>query len=199
MNEQGADQSRRRVLVAATSAVGAVGVGFAAVPFIASMNPSAKARAAGAPVEADISKLEPGALLRVEFRGQPIWVVHRTERMLEDLPTLEPKLVDPASEVATQQPEYCQNPMRAIEPKYFVAIGICTHLGCSPTYRPEVAPDDLGPEWKGGWFCPCHGSKFDLAGRVYKGMPAPTNLVIPKYMYINENTILIGEDEAGAA
>jgi ubiquinol-cytochrome c reductase iron-sulfur subunit len=199
MNEQGADQSRRRVLVAATSAVGAIGVGFAAVPFIASMNPSARARAAGAPVEADVSKLEPGALLRVEFRGQPIWVVHRTERMLEDLPTLEPRLVDPASEVATQQPEYCQNPVRAIEPKYFVAIGICTHLGCSPTYRPEVAPDDLGPEWKGGWFCPCHGSKFDLAGRVYKGMPAPTNLVIPKHMYINENTILIGEDEAGAA
>jgi ubiquinol-cytochrome c reductase iron-sulfur subunit len=199
MNEQGTDKSRRRILVAATSAVGAVGVGFAAVPFIASMNPSARARAAGAPVEADVSKLEPGALLRVKFRGQPIWIVHRTDKMLEALPTMEPKLVDPGSQVETQQPEYCQNPARAINPRYFVAIGICTHLGCSPTYRPEFAPDDLGPEWKGGWFCPCHGSKFDMAGRVFKGVPAPTNLVIPKHTYLNESTILVGEDEAGAA
>jgi ubiquinol-cytochrome c reductase iron-sulfur subunit len=199
MNEQGTDKGRRRILVAATSAVGAVGVGFVAVPFIASMNPSARARAAGAPVEADVSKLEPGALLRVKFRGQPIWVVHRTDKMLEALPTMEPKLVDPESQVATQQPEYCQNPLRAIKPRYFVAIGICTHLGCSPTYRPEFAPDDLGPDWKGGWFCPCHGSKFDLAGRVFKGVPAPTNLVIPKHTYLNETTILVGEDESGAA
>jgi len=199
MKEQGTDKGRRRILVAATSAVGAVGVGFVAVPFISSMNPSARARAAGAPVEANVSKLEPGALLRVKFRGQPIWVVHRTDEMLEALPTNDPKLVDPSSELATQQPEYCQNPARAINPRYFVAIGICTHLGCSPTYRPEFAPDDLGPDWKGGWFCPCHGSKFDLAGRVFKGVPAPTNLVIPKHTFLNESTILIGEDEAGAA
>jgi len=197
MNAQGVDKGRRRVLVAATSVVGAVGVGFVAVPFISSMNPSAKARAAGAPVEADVSQLEPGALLRVKYRGQPIWVVHRTDDMLQALPTLEPKLVDPTSEVP-QQPPYCQNPTRAIKPDYFVAIGICTHLGCSPTYRPEVAPDDLGQDWKGGWFCPCHGSKFDLAGRVYKGVPAPTNLVIPKHMYTNETTILIGQDEGAA-
>lgn len=197
MNAQGVDKGRRRVLVAATSVVGAVGVGFVAVPFISSMNPSAKARAAGAPVEADVSQLEPGALLRVKYRGQPIWVVHRTAEMLEALPTLNPKLVDPASQVP-QQPPYCQNPTRAIKPDYFVAIGICTHLGCSPTYRPEFAPDDLGAAWKGGWFCPCHGSKFDLAGRVYKGVPAPTNLVIPKHMYTNETTILIGQDEGAA-
>jgi len=197
MNAQGVDKGRRRVLVAATSVVGAVGVGFVAVPFISSMNPSAKARAAGAPVEADVSQLEPGALLRVKYRGQPIWVVRRTDDMLEALPTLEPKLVDPSSEVP-QQPPYCQNPTRAIKPDYFVAIGICTHLGCSPTYRPEIAPDDLGQDWKGGWFCPCHGSKFDLAGRVYKGVPAPTNLVIPKHMYTNETTILIGQDEGAA-
>jgi ubiquinol-cytochrome c reductase iron-sulfur subunit len=197
MNAQGVDKGRRRVLVAATSVVGAVGVGFVAVPFISSMNPSAKARAAGAPVEADVSQLEPGALLRVKYRGQPIWVVHRTPEMLEALPTLDPKLVDPTSEVP-QQPPYCQNPTRAIKPDYFVAIGICTHLGCSPTYRPEFAPDDLGAAWKGGWFCPCHGSKFDLAGRVYKGVPAPTNLVIPKHMYTNETTILIGQDEGAA-
>ncbi len=198
MNAEGVDQKRRRVLVTATSAVGAVGVGFIAVPFISSMNPSAKARAAGAPVQADVSKLEPGALLRVKYRGQPIWVVRRTEKMLQALPTLDSKLVDPSSELATQQPTYCANPTRSIKPDYFVAIGICTHLGCSPTYRPEFGPDDLGADWKGGWFCPCHGSKFDLAGRVYKGVPAPTNLVIPKHQYVNENTILVGED-AGVA
>jgi ubiquinol-cytochrome c reductase iron-sulfur subunit len=197
MNAQGVDKGRRRVLVAATSVVGAVGVGFVAVPFIASLSPSARARAAGAPVEADVSKLEPGALLRVKWRGQPIWVVYRTDQMLEALPTNDPKLVDPTSEV-DHQPPYCKNPTRSIKPEFFVAIGICTHLGCSPTYRPEFAPDDLGKEWKGGWFCPCHGSKFDLAGRVFKGVPAPTNLVIPKHMYTNETTILVGQDEGAA-
>jgi ubiquinol-cytochrome c reductase iron-sulfur subunit len=197
MNTQGVDKGRRRVLIAATTAVGAVGVGFVAVPFLSSMNPSAKARAAGAPVQADVSKMEPGALLRVKWRGQPIWVVSRTDAMLETLPTMDARLVDPTSQVP-QQPEYCQNETRSIKPSYFVAIGICTHLGCSPTYRPEVAPDDLGPDWKGGWFCPCHGSKFDLAGRVFKGVPAPTNLVIPKHTYLNETTILIGEDEGAA-
>lgn len=185
------------MLVAATSVVGAVGAGYALVPFVASMNPSARARAAGAPVEANVSKLEPGALLRVKWRGKPIWVVHRTSEMLDALPTNDPKLVDPGSEVP-QQPEYCKNPTRSIKPDYWVAIGICTHLGCSPTYRPEFAPDDLGPQWKGGFFCPCHGSKFDLAGRVFKGVPAPTNLVIPKHTYLNDTTILVGED-GGAA
>ncbi len=168
----GVNKNRRRVLIAATSVVGAVGAGFAAVPFIASMNPSAKARAAGAPVEADISKLEPGALLRVKWRGKPIWIVNRTPEMLAALPTLDPELTDPNSEVP-QQPEYCKNPTRSIKPEYLVAIGICTHLGCSPTFRPEVAPDDLGPNWKGGFFCPCHGSRFDLAARVFKGVPHP--------------------------
>lgn len=192
-SQQEVNKTRRRLLVTATSAVGAVGVGFTTVPFIAAMNPSARARAAGAPVEADISKLEPGALLRVKWRGQPVWIVHRTPEMLAALPTLEDRLVDPHSQVP-QQPSYCQNPTRSIKPAYFVAIGICTHLGCSPTYRPEFAPDDLGPNWKGGWFCPCHGSKFDLAGRVFKGVPAPTNLVIPKHVYLNDTTILVGED-----
>jgi ubiquinol-cytochrome c reductase iron-sulfur subunit len=181
------------MLVAATSVAGAVGAGFVAVPFIASMNPSAKARAAGAPVEADISKLESGALLRVKWRGQPIWVVRRTPEMLKALPIRESELVDPTCEVP-QQPDYCKNSTRSIKPEFFVAIGICTHLGCSPTYRPEFAPEDLGASWKGGWFCPCHGSKFDLAGRVFKGVPAPTNLVIPKHTYLNDTVILIGED-----
>jgi ubiquinol-cytochrome c reductase iron-sulfur subunit len=185
------------VLVAATSMVGAVGVGFALVPFIASMNPSASARAAGAPVEADISKLEPGAMLRVKWRGKPVWVVSRTEKMLASLSELEGELADPDS-AASEQPEYTRNKQRSIKPQYFVAVGICTHLGCAPTYRPEVAPDDLGPAWKGGFFCPCHGSRFDLAGRVFRGAPAPTNLVIPPHTYISETTILVGED-GGAA
>jgi ubiquinol-cytochrome c reductase iron-sulfur subunit len=198
MSAQGVDNKRRRVLVAATSVVGAVGLGYVAVPFISSMNPSARARAAGAPVEAEISKLEPGALLRVKWRGKPVWVVNRTEEMLKALPTLDPMLVDPSSEVP-QQPQYCKNPTRSIKPKYFVAIGICTHLGCSPTYRPEVAPADLGPDWKGGWFCPCHGSRFDLAGRVFKGVPAPVNLVIPKHKYVTDSIILVGNDDGGKA
>ncbi|MBB1126720.1 ubiquinol-cytochrome c reductase iron-sulfur subunit [Thiospirillum jenense] len=193
MSAQGVNKTRRRILVAATSVVGAVGAGYVAVPFIASMNPSAKARAAGAPVEANISQLEPGALLRVKWRGQPIWIVHRTAEMLNALPTRDSDLVDPSSQVL-QQPSYCQNSTRSIKANYFVVIGICTHLGCSPTYRPEFAPEDLGDKWKGGWFCPCHGSKFDLAGRVFKGVPAPTNLVIPKHTYLNDTTLLIGED-----
>ena len=197
MSAQGVNKNRRRVLIAATSVVGAVGTGFALVPFIASMNPSAKARAAGAPVEATIDKLEPGALLRVKWRGKPVWVVRRTPEMLEMLPQLDASLADPASEIP-QQPDYAKNPVRSIKPEYFIAIGICTHLGCSPTYRPEIAPEDLGPDWKGGFFCPCHGSRFDLAGRVYKGVPAPTNLVIPKHTYLNDATILVGEDEGAA-
>jgi ubiquinol-cytochrome c reductase iron-sulfur subunit len=197
MSAQGVDNKRRRVLVAATSVVGAVGIGYVAVPFIASMNPSARARAAGAPVEADISKLEPGAILRVKWRGKPVWVVYRTEAMLSALPELDPLLVDPTS-AASVQPAYCQNATRSIKPRYLVAVGICTHLGCSPTYRPEFAPPDLGPDWKGGFFCPCHGSRFDLAGRVFKGVPAPTNLVIPKHTYISDTLILVGEDKGAA-
>jgi len=197
MSAPGVDKKRRRILVAATSVVGAVGVGYVAVPFIASMNPSAKARAAGAPVEADIGKLEPGAMLRVKWRGKPVWVVNRTKEMLAVLPELAPLLADPDS-AASVQPESCRNATRSLKSKYLVAVGICTHLGCSPTYRPEVAPADLGSEWKGGFFCPCHGSRFDLAGRVYAGVPAPINLEIPKHTYISDTVILIGED-GGAA
>lgn len=193
MGATGVDLKRRRMLLTATSAVGAVGVGFAAVPFLASWNPSAKAKAAGAPAEADISKLEPGQLLRVKWRGKPVWVIRRTEKNLADLESLNDKLADPDSQVP-QQPEYCKNKNRSIKPEYMVAVGICTHLGCSPTYRPDVAPADLGPEWKGGFFCPCHGSTFDLAGRVYSGVPAPTNLVVPPHQYVSDSVILIGVD-----
>lgn len=198
MSSEGVDLKKRRFLTATTAAVGAVGVGFAAVPFLANWNPSERAKAAGAPEEADVSGLEEGGLLRVKWRGKVCWVVHRSQQMINDLASLNDKLADPNSETETQQPAYCKNPTRAIKEKYFVAIGICTHLGCSPTYRPEVAPADMGPEWKGGFYCPCHGSKFDLAGRVYSGVPAPTNLVVPPHSYISDDVILIGVD-GGAA
>jgi ubiquinol-cytochrome c reductase iron-sulfur subunit len=196
MSNDGVDTSRRRFLIAATSAVGAVGAAGVVIPFGLSMNPSARARAAGAPVEVDISKLEPGAKLTVEWRGKPVWILRRTEQNMKDLPSLDDRLSDPHSEVSSQQPEYAHNDHRSrnSHPKIMVMIGICTHLGCSPTFRPEVAPADLGDEWKGGFFCPCHGSKFDLAGRVFKGVPAPTNLVVPPYKYLNDNTILVGDD-----
>jgi ubiquinol-cytochrome c reductase iron-sulfur subunit len=193
----GVDLKKRRMLTATTAVVGAVGAGFAIWPFIASMNPSERAKSAGAPVEADISKLEPGSLLRVKWRGKPVWIVRRTEQNLSDLESLSDRLADPASDVP-QQPEYAKNPHRSRKPEFLVAVGICTHLGCSPTYRPEVAPADLGPNWKGGFFCPCHGSRFDLAGRVYAGVPAPTNLEVPPYQYLSDSTILIGSD-GGAA
>ena len=197
MSTDGVDTSRRRFLTAAATVVGGVGAAFTAVPFIASMQPSARAKAAGAPVEADISKLEPGQMIRVKWRGKPVWIVHRTPEMIADLEVLEPELRDPASNESLQ-PEYAKNQGRSIKPEYLIAIGICTHLGCSPTYRPEIAPADLGPDWKGGFFCPCHGSRFDIAGRVYSGVPAPTNLEIPNHFYMGDSRILIGLDKGAA-
>jgi ubiquinol-cytochrome c reductase iron-sulfur subunit len=194
---EGIDLKKRRMLTVATSAVAAVGAAYVAVPFIASWQPSARAKAAGAPVEANIGKLEEGQLLRVKWRGKPVWVVRRTKEMLASLPTLTDTLRDPNSD-ESEQPSYCKNEHRSRKAEYFVGVGICTHLGCSPTYRPEVAPADLGADWKGGFFCPCHGSRFDLAGRVYSGVPAPTNLVIPPYQYLTDTNLLIGED-GGAA
>ncbi len=190
------DKKRRRLLIAAATVVGGAGVVAAVVPFIESWNPSARARSAGSPVSVDFSKLEPGQQMAVSWRGKPVWVLRRTPRMLEDLQSsaLQDSLRDPDSAVATQQPVYAQNEFRAINPEYLVVIGICTHLGCVPTFRPDVAPADLGPDWLGGYFCPCHGSRFDLAGRVYKGVPAPTNLVIPPYRFIAETKVTIGED-----
>jgi ubiquinol-cytochrome c reductase iron-sulfur subunit len=161
------------------------------------MQPSAKARAAGAPVRADISKLEPGQMIRVKWRGKPVWIVDRTQEMLDTLPTLDSQLRDPES-LQSEQPDYARNELRSIKPKYLVLIGICTHLGCSPTFRPDIAPADLGKEWKGGFFCPCHGSRFDLAGRVFQSVPAPLNLPVPPHRYLSATEILIG-DEGGAA
>ena len=198
MSADGVDLKKRRFLTAATTVVGAVGAGYVVYPFLAAWSPSEKAKAAGAPVEADIGKLEPGQMMRIKWRGKPVWIVHRTERNLADLAALDDILLDPDSEDTGQQPDYCKNPTRSIKDQYLVAVGICTHLGCSPTYRPDVAPADLGADWKGGFFCPCHGSRFDLAGRVFAGVPAPKNLEIPPYQYLTDTTILVGSD-GGAA
>ena len=194
---QKVDVRKRKFLIAATSAIGGVAAAGVAVPLVMSMMPSARAKAAGAPVEVDISKMEPGMLLTVEWRGKPVWVVNRTPEMLATLPKLESQLADPKSEIP-QQPDYTQNAARSIKPEYLVAVGICTHLGCSPTYRRDVGAADLGTDWQGGFFCPCHGSRFDLAGRVYKGAPAPTNLVIPPHQYLSDARLLIGVDAKGA-
>ena len=194
MDNQQINQGRRRFLTLATgAAAGAAGAGVA-TPFILSFFPSEKAKAAGAPVEIDVSRIEPGQLITAEWQGKPIWVLNRTDAQQKELPALDGELADPKSEV-DHQPAYAQNELRSIKPNIFVAIGICTHLGCSPTFRPDVAPADLGPQWKGGFFCPCHGSKFDLARRVYKGVPAPTNLVVPPYKYLSDAVILVGDDK----
>jgi ubiquinol-cytochrome c reductase iron-sulfur subunit len=186
-------QKRRRFLVSATAVVGGIGAVAAATPFVMSFWPSERAKAAGAPVEIDISKLEPGQKVNAEWRGKVTWVINRTPEMLAMLPKLDARVADPKSEV-DHQPAYCKNENRSIKPGVFVAVGICTHLGCSPTFRPELAPADLGADWPGGFFCPCHQSKFDLAGRVFKGVPAPTNLVVPPHRYVTDTRIVIGED-----
>jgi len=193
---------RRRFLTATTAVVGAVGAGFAAVPFIKSWNPSAKAQLAGAPVNADISALQEGQRLIMEWRGQPIWIVKRSKAVLDALPTLDGRLRDPKSENADQQPDYVRkaNPeLRSIKPEISVLVGLCTHLGCSPEMAAEIKPEPYDPEWKGGYFCPCHKSRFDMAGRVFQGVPAPTNLVVPPHHYADDNTIVIGVDPKGAA
>ncbi|MEQ6292399.1 ubiquinol-cytochrome c reductase iron-sulfur subunit [Vogesella sp. GCM10023246] len=194
MSEQHVDAGRRRFLTVATSAVGGVAAAGVAVPFLMSFAPSERAKAAGAPVEVDISKLEPGQKINVEWRGKPVWVLSRTPEQLKNLATIEGDLLDPSSE-GSEQPEYCKNKHRSIKPEVLVAVGICTHLGCSPTHRPDIAPADLGPKWVGGFYCPCHGSKFDLAARVYNGVPAPKNLVIPPHKYLADTRLLIGEDK----
>ena len=192
------DTKRRRFLVASTSVVAAVGAGFVAVPFLSSWMPSERAKNAGAPVEVDISKLEEGRLLIVEWQSKPVWILKRSAKTLADLPKLNDMLRDPDSVNVNQQPPYAQNEDRSIIPEVLVVVGICTHLGCSPTFRPDIAAVDLGADWLGGFFCPCHSSKFDLAGRVYNGVPAPTNLVVPQYKYVSDNVILIGEDGEAA-
>ncbi len=186
------DVEKRNFLIA-TSAVGALGCAAVAVPFVSSMTPSERAKAAGAPVEVDISKIESGGMMTAEWRGKPVWIINRTDEMLSNLEKHQDQLSDPASEVTSQQPDYCKNASRSIKPNIAVLVGICTHLGCSPTEKIKQG-GDMGENWTGGFFCPCHGSKFDLAGRVFKGSPAPINLVVPPHKYVSENVLLIGVD-----
>ncbi|ATR84674.1 ubiquinol-cytochrome c reductase iron-sulfur subunit [Pseudomonas sp. FFUP_PS_473] len=197
MSNDGVNAGRRRFLVAATSVVGAAGAVGAAVPFVGSWFPSAKAKAAGAPVKVNIAKIEPGQQLIAEWRGQPVFVVRRTEEILGNLKKIAGDLSDPESK-ASVQPAYVDPSNRSIKPEILVLVGLCTHLGCSPTFRPEVAPVDLGPKWVGGYFCPCHGSHYDLAGRVYKSQPAPLNLPVPPYSYESDDIIVVGVDQEKA-
>jgi ubiquinol-cytochrome c reductase iron-sulfur subunit len=197
MSNGDVSQGRRRFLIGATSVVGGVGVVGAAVPFVASWNPSAKAEAAGAPVTVNISKIEPGQQVTVEWRGKPVWIIRRTPEMLENIKKLNDRVKDPESE-APQQPSYITGELRSLKPEFGVYVGLCTHLGCVPTYRPEVAPADLGENWLGGLFCPCHGSRYDLAGRVYEAQPAPLNLEVPPYRFDDDSTLTIGLDPEAA-
>ena len=194
MSEQTKVDKKRRNLVVATSVVGGVAGVAAALPFAASMLPSDRAKAAGAPVEFDLSKLAPGEMAVIEWRGKPVWVIKRTKEMLDSLKAVTGKLTDPASK-SSEQPKYAENEYRSQKPELMVMEGVCTHLGCSPQLRPAEAKAEMGGDWAGGFYCPCHGSKFDLAGRVFRGAPAPTNLKVPPYTIVSDTTLLIGEDQ----
>jgi ubiquinol-cytochrome c reductase iron-sulfur subunit len=198
MSNGGLNLERRQFLTIATTVAGGVGAAAAAVPFVASFRPSVRAQGLGAPVEVDISRLEEGELLTVEWRGKPVYIVKRPAALLETLDEVTPKLKDPES-ASPQQPEYASNKYRSIRPELLVLVGVCTHLGCAPLFRPDVAPADLGDDWVGGFFCPCHGSKFDLSGRVFAGVPAQLNLAVPPYSFQNDSLLLIGQDEEAAA
>lgn len=196
MQDGGIDKKRRHFLTAAATIVGGAGVLATAIPFVSTLSPSAKTKAVGGPIEVDISGLKLGERMVEKWRGKPVWILRRSEESLADLSGMTDILRDPESEVE-QQPEYAKNEHRSVNPEYLVVIGLCTHLGCSPNYLTRNEANDFGADWKGGFFCPCHGSKFDLAGRVYKGVPAPANLVVPKYQFISKSKILIGDDSVG--
>lgn len=193
------NHGRRRFLTTTTAVVGAIGAGFVAVPFIKSWNPSARAKLAGAPVTQDVSALAAGQQLVLKWRGQPIYVAHRTPEMLALLPKMDPLLADPGSDNTDQQPPYAKNEWRSIKPEYLVLVAVCTHLGCAPEFIPEIKPQPFDADWKGGYFCPCHKSRYDLSGRVYQGQPAPANLPVPPYHFENDTTIVIGVDPQGVA
>ena len=199
MSNQGKMDCGRRRLIVATAAVGGVGAVAALVPFVSSLLPSERAKAAGAPVEVDISKLESGQMMTVEWRGKPVWIINRSKEMLDTLPKLADQMADPNSEVKSQQPDYAANPTRSVKENLLVVVGICTLLGCSPSskFKPG-AEEGMSADWLGGFLCPCHGSTFDFAGRVFKAKPAPTNLEVPPHVYLADTRILIGEDKKGA-
>lgn len=188
------DRRRRELLVSATGAALGLGAAAASVPFLASMAPSDRAKALGAPVEFDAATVSPGALATVEWRGKPVWVLHRTPDMLASLDKARGALLDPDSKVRSQQPDYARNPARSRRPEFFIAVGLCTHLGCIPSFRPE--PGSVQPDWPGGFYCPCHGSRFDLAGRVFRNVPAPRNLEVPEHAFAAESRLVIGVDKA---
>ena len=198
MTNEEVNTGRRRFLTATTAVVGAVGAGFAAVPFIKSWSPSARARFAGAPVSQDIGALVEGQQLVINWRGQPIFIARRSTAMLDTMKSLDALLADPGSANVDQQPKYAQNASRSIKPEISVLVGVCTHLGCAPEHLPEVKPQPFDPDWKGGYFCPCHKSRYDLAGRVYKAQPAPANLPVPPYFFENDSTVVIGVDQGAA-
>jgi ubiquinol-cytochrome c reductase iron-sulfur subunit len=197
MSQQEPDQGKRRFLLTATTVASGVAAGAVAVPFVASMLPSERAKAAGAPVEVDVSSLEPGQKMIVEWRGKPVWIVRRTPDMLKAVKADDERVADPESK-RSQQPEYAKNEMRSLKPEYLVVVGICTHLGCSPVDRLAAQPEPFASDWRGGFYCPCHGSLFDLAGRVYRNKPAPDNLPVPPYKFVTDTKLVIGEDTKGA-
>lgn len=200
MSKDNIDHGRRKALTGGVAIIGGVGATVAIWPFVSSMNPSASALAAGAPVEVDVSKMEPGQLIQEIYRRKPIWIIRRTPDMVKTLSKLTPKLRDPNSKEVSQQPAFAQNEFRSINEEYLVLVGICTHLGCSPEFRPETGAEGLGASWLGGFYCACHGSRFDLAGRVFKNVPANKNLEVPPYYFLSEGRILIGmtKEEASA-
>jgi ubiquinol-cytochrome c reductase iron-sulfur subunit len=193
MSDEAVNLGRRNLLTLLTTVAGGIGVVAVAVPFLSSLKPSARAQALGAPIEVDVSKIEPGQRITVEWRGKPIYIVRRTPEALAALPGLASKLRDPESQ-ASEQPQYAHNVHRSLVPEIFVVVGVCTHLGCAPLFRPEVGAADLGADWPGGFFCPCHGSRFDMAGRVFAGVPAPLNLAVPPYRFVGDSTLVIGDD-----
>ena len=197
MSKSEVDRGRRLFLTTAATVTGGLGAAAAAVPFVSTMTPSARARAIGAPVEVDISELKPGERMTVQWQGKPVWVLRRSEEMVSALEELDSSVADPESN-QNQQPDYAQNKYRSIKSEYLVVIGLCTHLGCSPTYVKEEEEHQLGDDWTGGFFCPCHGSRFDLAGRVFSGVPAPINLMVPPHQYLTDTRLLIGDDSGAS-
>ena len=197
MTESNKSLNRRNFLANLTKVMGGVGGIFAVIPFLSTMSPSEKAKSAGAPIEIDVSGLKPGAFKVVEWRGKPVWIVRRTAEMINNTQEDNDILTDPKS-LEEHQPKYTQNKFRSLNPEYLVLLGVCTHLGCSPLYKPNSKTAELGLDWKGGFFCPCHGSKFDLSGRVHRGMPAPYNLEVPPYYFVSESRIIVGKDGESA-
>ncbi len=197
MTESNKSLNRRNFLANLTKVMGGVGGIFAVIPFLSTMLPSEKAKSSGAPIEIDVSGLKPGAFKVVEWRGKPVWVVRRTAEMINNTQEDNDILTDPKS-LEEHQPKYTQNKFRSLNPEYLVLLGVCTHLGCSPLYKPNSKTAELGLDWKGGFFCPCHGSKFDLSGRVHRGMPAPYNLEVPPYYFVSESRIIVGKDGESA-